>query len=156
MSSFDDAFNVVVSSEGGYVNDPKDPGGETKFGISKRSYPKVDIKNLTLGQAKAIYKRDYWDKVNGDALPHEVGLIVFDAAVNSGPRIAVEWLQQSVGVVIDGIIGAQTLKAVHAKGTMDCAVELTARRLVFMTHLPTWSHFGLGWSRRVCRLLALV
>ena len=81
MTSFDNAFDRVIGHEGGYVNNSKDPGGETKYGISKRAYPTLDIKSLTLADAKAIYKRDYWDRAQCDALPPGVAFDVFDAAV---------------------------------------------------------------------------
>ena len=93
MSAFDNCFEIVVGHEGGYVNDPKDPGGETKYGISKRSYPRVNIAALTLDGAKQIYRADYWDKVRGDELDPGLALITFDAAVNNGASQAVRWLQ---------------------------------------------------------------
>ena len=96
MSDFDKAFEHVLGIEGGYVNDPKDPGGETKYGLCKRSYPTVDIKALTIEQAKAIYKRDYWDKVKGDDLPFPLNLFMFDAAVNQGVDPAIKMLQAAL------------------------------------------------------------
>lgn len=84
MSFFDAAFQIVVGIEAGYVNDPDDPGGETKYGISKRSYPNVDIPQLTLEEAKQIYKRDFWDHINLDSQPWELALIAFDCEVNQG------------------------------------------------------------------------
>ena len=84
MSFFDAAFSIVVGIEAGYVDDPDDPGGETKYGISKRAYPNEDIKNLTLDRAKSLYQRDYWNKLGLDALPWGLALIEFDAAVNQG------------------------------------------------------------------------
>jgi lysozyme family protein len=89
--SFEKAMEFLLKWEGGYVNDPRDPGGETKYGISKRSHPNVDIANLTVEQATAIYKRDYWDALNLDALPPCFGIAVFDAAVNCGKAKAALW-----------------------------------------------------------------
>lgn len=84
MSFFEGAFSIVVGIEAGYVNDPDDPGGETKYGISKRSYPSLDIQNLTIDDARAIYRRDFWDHINLDSLPWELALIRFDCEVNQG------------------------------------------------------------------------
>ena len=83
--------------EGGYVNDPKDPGGETNFGISKRSYPRLDIGRLTWADAKVIYKKDFWDAVRGDELPLGVDLVVCDPAIHSGPGFAIKLLQKALG-----------------------------------------------------------
>lgn len=88
MSFFDAAFAIVVGIEAGYVNDPQDPGGETKYGISKRAYPNEDIPNLTPERAKFLYRRDYWDKANCDALAWDLALITFDSAVNQGVSFA--------------------------------------------------------------------
>lgn len=81
---FETAFKEVIAYEGGYVNDPRDPGGETKFGISKKAYPKLDIKGLTPEKAKEIYRRDYWDPLKLEDLNAEAALFVFDTAVNQG------------------------------------------------------------------------
>lgn len=82
--NFDTAFERLIGHEGGEVNHPKDPGGHTKYGISKRQYPSVDIAALTLDDAKAIYKRDYWDAIKGDERAYPVAFELFDAAVNHG------------------------------------------------------------------------
>lgn len=154
MSAFEKAFALVLGHEGGYVNHPNDPGGETKYGITKRTYPNEDIKNLTVGQAKAIYKRDFWDRVNGDELPPALALVCFDAAVNSGPGQAAKWLQAVLGVKADGVIGPVTLRAVasrHGSG-LDLLVDLLVRRLFFMMALGIWGTFGKGWARRLFKL----
>ena len=93
--SWDKSIDFVLSIEGGYVNDPKDPGGETKYGISKRAYSTVDIANLTVEGAKEIYKRDYWDKCSCDDLPLGRDVLVFDTAVNMGVSVAMDFLTQS-------------------------------------------------------------
>ncbi len=98
-TNFDKALEFVLRWEGGYSNDPHDPGGETKFGISKRSYPEVNIKDLTREQAGEIYKRDYWDVMGCDARPSDFALAVFDAAVNCGIARAAIWLDS--GPTID-------------------------------------------------------
>ena len=153
MSAFDRCFAVVVGTEGGYVNDPNDSGGETQFGISKRAYPSVDIASLTVADARAIYLRDYWTKIRGDDLPAELALLVFDAAVNSGVSRAVRWLQAAAHVTEDGIIGPGTIAAVLAvQPGWAMLAEYTLLRLMFMTGLPSWRLYGHGWGRRLCRL----
>jgi len=89
---FEKAISFVLEHEGGYSNDPNDPGGETKFGISKRSYPELDISKLTLKQAKEIYYKNYWLKAGCNELPFPFNIIVFDTAVNMGRRRAIEFL----------------------------------------------------------------
>ena len=153
MSSFDRCFAVIVGSEGGYVNDPNDPGGETKFGISKRAYASVNIAGLTTDDARTIYLRDYWNKIRGDDLPIELALLVFDAAVNSGVSRAARWLQTAVRVPADGMIGPRTIAAVLSKHPgWVLAAEYNALRLMFATALPLWKLDGHGWGRRLCRL----
>ena len=109
--NFDQAFIKLLGAEGGYTEGKNDPGGETKWGISKRSYPNIDIKALTQEQAKSIYQHDYWQPLQLELLPVEVRYDLFDAAVNSGNRQAVKFLQKAAGVVDDGIIGTITLNA---------------------------------------------
>lgn len=149
MTDYDTAMKRLLPHEGGYVNDPKDPGGETKFGISKRSYPKVDIKNLTWDQAKAIYKRDFWDKIQGDKLPMVVAYQLVDAAINSGIDRASRWVQRAVGATQDGDIGPATLAALKATDPNDVVFRFLGFRLQFMTDLPIWDRFGKGWARRI-------
>lgn len=113
MTDFDRAFELTIGHEGGYVHDRDDPGGETKFGISKRYHPDVDIKALTLEQAKAIYRRDYWEANGCDKLPWPLSYLLFDACVNQGPspKHWVMEMQRLVGAKADGIIGPQTAGA---------------------------------------------
>lgn len=149
MATFDEAFVIVVGSEGGYVDNPNDPGKATNWGISSRSYPDLDIKNLTIDHAKVLYKKDYWDVVRGDELPPPLSLITFDAAVNNGPGRAVRWLQQAVGAAQDGILGPGTLAALCSHPLAEVLAEFQARRTLFMLTLPTAGTFGLGWARRL-------
>jgi lysozyme family protein len=169
MSDFDAIFDLVVGSEGGFTDNPADPGnwtgcsvgaGEcrgTRFGISAGAYPELDIANLSIETAKALYQHDYWDRIGGDRLPASVALLVFDAAINNGTGRAVRGLQQAVSVGQDGVIGPATLKAIGSivarpGGSAELCAELLAQRLTFMTSLPTWKSFGLGWARRLFRL----
>ena len=155
--TFDQAFDQLISHEGGYVFDPRDPGGETKFGISKRSYPTIDIRGLTLADAKAIYRRDFWDRAQCDRLPPDLAFDVFDAAVNSGIGQAIRWLQRSVNVADDGVVGPLTLAQVQwFDDTSALRARFSGHRLDFMTKLSTWDHFGRGWARRIATNLKQV
>ena len=147
--NFDKAFERLIGHEGGYVNDPRDPGGETKFGISKRSYPAEDIKGLTLDRAKAIYRRDFWGVAGCDAVPDAMKFDLFDMAVNSGPVTAIKTLQRSAGVTPDGMLGPITLQALNSTPAPRLVARFNGHRLDFMTDLKTWPVFGKGWAKRV-------
>jgi lysozyme family protein len=148
IGSFSFAFAKVVSVEGGYVNDPQDPGGVTKYGISQRAYPDVDIKNLALDQAKSIYRRDYWDAIHGDELPDPLSHFVFDAAVNQGVATAISMMQTALCVDVDGKIGANTLAAARASDNGVCARFMTLRAMRYM-HTSNFDRFGSGWFNRL-------
>lgn len=154
--NFDEAFELVIGHEGGYVNDPSDPGGETKYGISKRSYPDVDIKSLKLEDAKQIYLRDYWVKLDLHRFHESLRFHLFDAAVNSGVRLAIQFLQRAVGVADDGVIGPITVAAVSRKDPNIIAVRLNAERLRFIAKLSTFKQFGRGWSSRIVSNLRMI
>ncbi|HEY2538239.1 MAG TPA: glycosyl hydrolase 108 family protein, partial [Stellaceae bacterium] len=152
MSAFDQAFEIVVGHEGGYSNNSADPGGETKYGISKRSYPSVNIGALTLDQAKAIYQADYWNRAGCDLCDPGLALIVFDAAVNNGVGQAIRWLQAAVGVKADGVIGPATRAAIAKADAQDALVAAHSARIHMMAGLSTWATFGRGWSKRLAQL----
>ena len=149
MNTFDDYINRVLSHEGGYINNPDDPGGETKFGIAKRSYPNVDIKNLTREGAIEIYRRDFWQRVQGDLLPRQFAFQAIDAAVNHGIGNAVRWMQRAAGVADDGFIGPMTIAAIKRADPADLVLNFNAERLEFYAKLTTFDAFGRGWTRRV-------
>lgn len=151
MTNFDKAFDLVVGVEGGYVNDPKDPGGETKFGISKRSYPNIDIKNLSLEAAKSIYKKDFWDKVKGDELDWPVSYLVFDFAVNSGVRTAIVGLQKTLQVAVDGIFGPETVAAANKLDEEGHCTYL-AQRAIYMQSLANYDRYKVGWLKRLFKI----
>ena len=153
---FDQCFDRLVGHEGGYTAGKNDPGLETKYGISKRSYPHLDIAGLTLDNARAIYRRDFWDRARCDDLPPGVAFDVFDAAVNSGPGQAVRWLQRAAGVEDDGRIGPITLAAVLMADPAALQARFSGHRLAFMADLSTWVHFGKGWARRMASNLQRV
>lgn len=149
MTSFDKAFEILIGHEGGYVNDLADRGGETRYGISKRAYPHIDIVNLTLAQAKEIYRTDYWDKVKCSSLPPDLALLVFDAAVNNGVGAASRWLQGAANVAVDGAIGPKTIAASFSSGVAE---RFHAMRVDAMTKMPTWPNHGRGWAKRLASL----
>jgi lysozyme family protein len=146
---FDQCFEKLIGFEGGYSNDNRDPGGETKFGISKRAYPSIDIKNLTRDGAKEIYKRDYWDRAQCDRLPPALAFLLFDASVNSGIGQAIRFLQRAVGAADDGILGPLTISAISRLDAESVCARFLGQRLDFMTRLSTWDVFGKGWARRI-------
>jgi lysozyme family protein len=152
--SFETVVHMVLEHEGGYVNHPSDPGGETKYGISKRAYPEVDIAELTEDEAATIYKRDYWDRIKGDDLPAGVACAVMDYAVNSGISRASKALQSVCGISNgDGIIGPASLNALWTtvKNTSeeDVINGVTEQRQAFIRGLKIYETFGKGWERRI-------
>jgi len=146
--NFDDAYDRLMGHEGGYVNDPEDPGGETKWGISKRSYPHLNIKELTRDQAKEIYREDFWKPLNQN-LPDGVLFQAFDFAVNSGISTAIRHLQKAVDVADDGHWGSISQKAALVMTESDLIMKLLGERLEFMTKLKNWPVHGKGWARRI-------
>lgn len=126
MSFFLQAFTAIVGEEGGYSADPLDPGGETKYGITKREYPNLDIAQLTLAQAQAIYQRDYWTVLNCDSHPWEMALVLFDCGVNQGVSAA-------KGILL----------------TVQTAAEFQAERGLRYARSENFGHFGRGWMRRL-------
>lgn len=165
-AAFSAAVAWVIGWEGGYTNDPGDPGNwtggavgqgtleGTNMGISAAAYPTLDIANLTQAQAEAIYQSDYWTPISGDQLPPALAMVVFDGAVNSGVSQSAQWLQVVVGATTDGQIGPETLAAVaaYANGVPELCWEVLAQRVAANGSDPNFGVFGLGWSRRTSAL----
>lgn len=147
--NFDASFERLIGHEGGYVDNPADPGGETKYGISRRSYPGEDIAGMTLERAKQIYLRDYWGPAGCDAVPDALRCDLFDMAVHAGVRSAVRCLQRAAGADVDGILGPRTLLAAQSMPSARLLARFNGSRLAALTELPTWPAFGKGWSRRI-------
>ena len=151
------ALNHVLLSEGGFVHHPKDPGGMTNLGVTKavwddwikRESTEDEMRNLKPADVADLYKKLYWDRVKGDDLPSGLNYCVFDAAVNSGTGRAAKWLQECVGAVADGAIGAKTLAKVKAHDADALVNAYCDLRLNFLKSLKTFDTFGKGWSRRV-------
>jgi lysozyme family protein len=156
-SRFHHAVEVVLQHEGGFAHHPKDPGGATKFGITRetlsrargRSASAEDVRALTRPEAVTVYRGLYWDVVRADELPPGLDLAVFDLAVNSGPVRATRMLQTVLGVAADGIVGPETLSAAWQSDPVETIRRLTRARLGFLGRLATWPVFGRGWRRRV-------
>lgn len=155
--TFEEALEHVLKHEGGFVNHPKDPGGMTNLGVTKkvweewigRESSEDEMRNLKPEDVAPLYKKMYWDRVKGDDLPSGVNYCVFDAAVNSGTGRAAKWLQEAVGAVPDGAIGAKTLAKVAAHDADSLVNAYCDVRLNFLKSLKTFDTFGKGWSRRV-------
>lgn len=159
--SFETAFKNSIGHEGGYQNNPNDRGnwtsgkvgvGElkgTKYGISAMAYPHLDIKNLTLEQAKAIYWSDYWTKAKCEQLPDSLAVQFFDAIINHGISGASKILQRAIGVKDDGIIGNVTLTKIKSLDEFTLCARFLAQRLSDMTTYDKWPENSRGWSRRI-------
>ena len=156
--NFDDALAAVLIHEGGYVNDPRDPGGATNKGVTQAVYddwrqghhlPAQSVKGIAPVEVTAIYKHRYWDALKGDSLPTGLDYCLFDFAVNSGVSRAARYFQRSAGVTEDGQIGPATLKAASASQTIELIDAVCDLRLAFLRHLGSFNHFGKGWTMRV-------
>src|SRR5512139_909580 len=148
-------INRVLGHEGSYVNNPDDPGGETNWGISKRSYPQLSIRELTRDQAIAIYYKDFWVKAHCTDLSDGAGYQLMDSAVNSGINQSIRFMQRAIGVADDGIFGPVTLEEMRKISETDFIMRFLAERLDFMTRLKAWNSFGKGWARRIAANLRL-
>ena len=149
---FDRAVQLILDLEAGYSNDPNDPGGETNFGISKRAFPHVDIKNLTREKAIDLYRRYYWDYVRGDELPWPLALHVFDMAVNQGVQPAITTLQRAAGVQPDGQLGPVSMARVRAIPTLELAPMFSAFRALRYMTTKNFDRYGAGWLKRLFRV----
>jgi len=158
-NSWPAASQFIIFVEGGLVNNPADPGKITNYGISQRSYPDVDIANLTVDSALDIYRRDYWLKNSCDQLPYPLDILVFDTAVNNGASEAIKFLQRTGGITDDGVMGDQTKQAAVniAQRPHLAIVTYLSYREKFYADLevsnPTEAQFERGWLMRALRLL---
>jgi lysozyme family protein len=158
--NFEKALAAVLKSEGGFVNNPKDPGGMTNLGVTiktwesfvGRNVTEKEMRNLTPEMVGKMYQQKYWNAVKADDLPEGVDYLAFDFAVNAGPGRAAKLLQQAVGVTADGAIGPATLKAVAAMQPADLIEKYSAAKESFYRSLPTFETFGKGWLRRIAEV----
>ena len=157
MSNFSKCLEVILHHEGGYVNHPKDPGGETNLGVTKRVYEEFggtkDMKDLTQEDVEPIYEKNYWDKLKCDDMPEGLDLMLFDFGVNAGPGRAAKFLQQMIGTVVDGGIGPNTLakleEYIRENGEHEAVKKYQEMRQKYYESLSTFATFGKGWTRRV-------
>ncbi len=155
VKAFDRAFEWVLQEEGPPSNDPDDPGRYTKFGISQKYHPDVDVPNLTPRAAERIYRRKYWNKIQGESLPPDIAIVTFDAAVQHDPVEAVEFLQRALRVRVDGDIGPRTLAAARAAGphVIPWALGFRARRYLELVEKKPYKRKWInGWLIRLFQL----
>jgi lysozyme family protein len=158
-SNFLACFNETESFEGGYVNDPHDPGGATLKGVTQAVYtawlvhhgrPNAAVRGASDGDIQAIYRAEYWDAVRGDDLYDGLDLVMVDTGWGSGPITAIHFLQRQLGVAVDGQFGLITLAALKPRwNSLDLINVLCATRMAFFESLTTWKYFGVGWTRRL-------
>lgn len=151
---FKRAVDIVLHEEGVFSDDPQDPGGETKFGISKKAYPKLDIASLTIEQAKGIYLTDYWLRNRCDAMPWWAALCVFDCGVNQGVGVSAGLMQQAVGVFADRIVGNFTLRAIERADPLEAMASFQMLRSFRYMNTLGFERCGRGWMRRLMKISA--
>ena len=156
-SNFDKAIAALLISEGGFVNNAKDPGGMTNLGVTKTVWEgwtghdatETTMRNLSTSDVTPLYRKKYWDAVQGDNLPAGLDYCVFDTSVNSGAGRSIKLLQRSIGVTEDGAIGPNTLAAILVADVGQLIDKYCAARQDFLQSLATFDTFGKGWTRRV-------
>jgi lysozyme family protein len=155
--NWEKSFQMVLKSEGGFVNNPKDPGGMTNLGVTKkvweefvgREVDEAEMRALTPELVKPLYKKNYWDKIKADQLPIGVDYAAYDLAVNSGTGKAAKYLQRIAGVPDDGVIGPKSMEAIQSCDPEQTVDAICDMRLEFLKKLPNWETFGKGWGIRV-------
>ena len=157
QANYDKCLETILHHEGGYVNHPKDPGGETNLGVTKKVYQEhggtKDMKDLLVEDVAPIYKKGYWDKMKCDDIPSGLDLCLFDFGVNAGPGRAAKFLQQMIGTTVDGGIGPNTLakleEYIRENGEHEAVNKYQEMRQKYYENLSTFATFGKGWTRRV-------
>jgi lysozyme family protein len=157
ISNWQKSFELMLKSEGGYVNNPADPGGMTNLGVTKatwenwvgRESDEAEMRGLTPEKVEPLYKKKYWDAVRGDELPPGISYLCFDFAVNAGAGRSIKTLQSAVGVTPDGGFGPMTMAAVQAVDPVDLIERFSQAKEDFYRSLTTFATFGKGWLNRV-------
>jgi lysozyme family protein len=156
-NSFKECLDLVLKSEGGWVNNPKDPGGETNLGVTKRvweeyvGHPVETLKNLTKEDVAPLYEQKYWRATYCEVLPRGLDLLIFSMGVNGGPGRAVKLLQSAIGCVPDGVIGSRTMELIKQSNALDLIAKYSEARRSYYKSLKTFDIFGKGWLSRVDR-----
>lgn len=154
MGDFQRCIDFILAEEGGLANHARDPGGLTKYGISQRSYPDINIGTLTREDAEALYHRDYWTPIRGDDFPDGLALLLLDCAVNQGPATPIKLLQEALGMAVDGAPGPIT-RTCATRAMPDLLGEFQALRAWRYEINRNEDVFGQGWFRRLFRLYAI-
>lgn len=155
--NFDDALKAILKHEGGFVNHPKDPGGMTNLGVTKKVWEEwvgkavgeSEMRALTPETVAPMYRKKYWDAVKADDLPDGLDYLMFDFAINAGPGRAIKTMQKAIGAAPDGAIGPKTMAALKAANQGELVAKFSAEKEAFYRSLPTFGTFGKGWLRRV-------
>ena len=156
-ANYQKCLDMILHHEGGYVNHPKDPGGETNLGVTKRVYEEwggtKDMKDLEVEDVAPIYRKNYWDRIKADEIPSGLDLCVFDFGVNAGTGRSAKYLQTLIGTTADGGIGPNTLSKladyIDENGIEDTIKNFQTERQSYYESLSTFETFGKGWTRRV-------
>jgi lysozyme family protein len=154
-SNFQECLDLVLKSEGGWVNHPSDPGGETNLGVTKRvweeyvGHPVDSLKKLTKDDVAPLYELKYWRPCYCEVLPRGLDFVVFSMGVNAGPGRSVKLLQQSIGCVPDGVIGPRTRELISSSNGATLIAKFSETRREYYRSLKTFPIFGKGWLNRV-------
>lgn len=154
MTPFDEAISWILGAEGSFVDDPRDPGGATKYGISKRAHPEVDIAALTIEQARDLYRQDYWEQLNCDQLPTALAVALFDGGVNHGLIPSVRMFQKALHTVEDGIMGPVTIDRAKHGAVEAILPNYLSYRADLYRRLGNADVYFRGWAVRLFRLQA--
>ena len=156
-SNFQECLDLVLKSEGGWVNHPSDPGGETNLGVTKRvwveyvGHPVESLKKLTKDDVAPLYELKYWRPCYCEVLPRGLDFVVFSMGVNAGPGRSVKLLQSAIGCVPDGVIGPRTRELISSSNGADIIKKFSTARREYYQSLKTFPIFGKGWLIRVDR-----
>ena len=170
LSNWDKSFDMVIAHEGGFTDDPRDPGnklpdgrpGCTMWGCTQANWEAYvghhvthdDMKALKKDDVKPLYKKNYWDAVHGDELPSGVDYAAFDFAINAGPGASRKMIQRALGVAADGAIGPATMAAIKAADGKDFLKKFSDAKIAFYQTLATFPTYGKGWLKRVADVQA--
>jgi len=155
QGNFKECLDLVLKSEGGWVNNPADPGGETNLGVTKRvweeyvGHPVESLKKLNKEDVAPMYEQKYWRPCYGEVLPRGLDFVVFSMGVNAGTGRSVKLLQSAIGCVPDGVIGPATRGLISASNSATLINKFSEARREYYRSLKTFPIFGKGWLSRV-------
>ena len=157
IENFEKSLNMLLKSEGGFVDNPADPGGMTNLGVTAKTWGSFmgrdtnekEMRNLTPEKVAPLYEKKYWDACMCDDLPSGIDYLMFDFAVNAGPGRAIKMLQKVIGVPEDGSIGPVTLQNIAVTDKTDLIARFSNAKKEFYESLPTFATFGKGWLKRI-------